>query len=109
MESISVHRYGGFRIICPTRDVAVSPNLRRDAGERGYTSPGQRNTGGGSLLYGLDKLIQQKTGIHAMVAEDAVSCVAIGTGRYIEFISETAEEEREQKRGFDISGLFKKK
>ena len=80
------------------------PELAADIFERGIVM-----TGGGSLLYGLDKLIQQKTGIHAMVAEDAVSCVAIGTGRYIEFISETAEEEREQKRGFDISGLFKKK
>jgi len=80
------------------------PELAADIFERGIVM-----TGGGSLLYGLDKLIQQKTGIHAMVAEDAVSCVAIGTGRYIEFISETAEEEREEKRGFDISGLFKKK
>ena len=80
------------------------PELAADIYERGIVM-----TGGGSLLYGLDKLIQQKTGIHAMVAEDAVSCVAIGTGRYIEFISETADEEREEKRGFDISGLFKKK
>ena len=80
------------------------PELAADIFERGIVM-----TGGGSLLYGLDKLIQQKTGIHAMVAEDAVSCVAIGTGRYIEFISETAEDEREEKRGFDISGLFKKK
>ena len=66
-------------------------------------------TGGGSLLYGLDKLIQSRTGIHAMVAEDAVSCVAIGTGRYIEFISEGGDEEQKEKHGFDIGGLFKKK
>ena len=57
------------------------PELAADIFERGIVM-----TGGGSLLYGLDKLIQQKTGIHAMVAEDAVSCVAIGTGRYIEYI-----------------------
>ena len=66
-------------------------------------------TGGGSLLYGLDKLIQSRTGIHAMVAEDAVSCVAIGTGRYIEFISEGGDEEQKEKHGFDIGGLFRKK
>jgi rod shape-determining protein MreB len=44
-------------------------------------------TGGGSLLYGLDKLIKEKTGIDTIVAEDAVSCVAVGTGKYIEYIS----------------------
>ena len=44
-------------------------------------------TGGGGLLYGLDKLITEKTGINAMIAEDAVSCVALGTGKYIDFIN----------------------
>ncbi len=44
-------------------------------------------TRNGSLLYGLDKLICQKTGIETVVAEDAISRVAIGTGKYIEFIS----------------------
>ena len=44
-----------------------------------------------------------------MVAEDAVSCVAIGTGRYIEFISDGGEDEQKEKRGFDFGGLFKKK
>ena len=43
-------------------------------------------TGGGSLLYGLDKLIAQHTGIETVIADDAISCVAIGTGRYIEFV-----------------------
>ena len=38
-------------------------------------------TGGGSLIYGMDKLIQQKTKIKVMVADDAISCVAIGTGK----------------------------
>ena len=38
-------------------------------------------TGGGSLLNGLDKLIQEKTGINIMIAQDAVSCVALGTGK----------------------------
>jgi len=44
-------------------------------------------TGGGSLLYGLNKLISQRTGINTIIAEDAVSCVAIGTGQYIEYVS----------------------
>ena len=41
-------------------------------------------TGGGSLIYGFDKLLASITGIPARVAEDPVSCVAIGTGRSLE-------------------------
>ena len=37
-------------------------------------------TGGGSLLYGLDRLIANVTGIKTRVADKAVSCVALGTG-----------------------------
>ena len=43
-------------------------------------------TGGGSLIYGFDKLISSITGIEARVADDAVSCVAIGTGKSLEHI-----------------------
>ncbi|OQB14181.1 MAG: Rod shape-determining protein MreB [Firmicutes bacterium ADurb.Bin193] len=43
-------------------------------------------TGGGALVRGLDRLISQETGIEARVAEDAVSCVAIGTGRTLDSI-----------------------
>jgi len=71
------------------------PELAADIFERGIVM-----TGGGSLLYGLDKLIQQKTGVRAMVAEDAVSCVAIGTGRYIEFLADGVEEEHREKKRF---------
>lgn len=56
------------------------PELASDISDRGIVM-----TGGGSLLYGLDILIKNKTGINAFIAEDAVSCVAIGTGKYIEF------------------------
>lgn len=44
-------------------------------------------TGGGSLLYGLDKLIASVTGIKTRVADHAVSCVAIGTGKSLENIN----------------------
>ena len=71
------------------------PELAADIFERGIVM-----TGGGSLLYGLDKLIQSKTGINAMVAEDAVSCVAIGTGRYIEFMADAMGEDSKVKMGF---------
>ncbi len=41
-------------------------------------------TGGGSLLYGFDQLVEQVTGIKTRVAKDAVSCVAIGTGKSLD-------------------------
>ena len=37
-------------------------------------------TGGGSLLYGLDKRIEERTGIKVIVADETLSCVAKGTG-----------------------------
>ena len=49
-------------------------------------SPEAKITGGGGLIYGLDKLIEQKTGIPVMIAEDAVSCVAMGTGKALNHI-----------------------
>ncbi len=43
-------------------------------------------TGGGSLLYGLDYLITNVTGIQTRVADKAVSCVALGTGKSLDHI-----------------------
>ena len=45
-------------------------------------------TGGGSLLWGFDKLIQSHTGIETRVADDAISCVAYGTGKSLQWVSE---------------------
>lgn len=44
-------------------------------------------TGGGSLLYGLDRMIANVTGIRTRVADKPVSCVAIGTGKSLDHIS----------------------
>ena len=41
-------------------------------------------TGGGSLIYGMDKLLESETGISTFVAEDAETCVALGTGKALE-------------------------
>ncbi|KGG80665.1 rod-share determining protein MreBH [Caloranaerobacter azorensis H53214] len=57
------------------------PELSSDLSNRGIVM-----TGGGSLLYGLDKRISKRTGIPVRVAEDAISCVAIGTGKVLESI-----------------------
>ena len=58
------------------------PELAADIADRGIVM-----TGGGSLLYGLDELIESKTGIRTTTAEDPMTAVAIGTGKYVEFLS----------------------
>ena len=55
------------------------PELAADVADRGIVL-----TGGGSLILGLDKLIEERTGIHTVIAEDPISCVAIGTGLFVE-------------------------
>ncbi|MBP3888877.1 MAG: rod shape-determining protein [Cellulosilyticum sp.] len=56
------------------------PELAADIADRGIVL-----TGGGSLIYGLDKLITAETGINTVIAEDTMSCVAIGTGAWVEY------------------------
>ena len=55
------------------------PELIADISQKGIYM-----TGGGCLLDGLDKLLQEKTGINVMIAEDSVSCVALGTGKALD-------------------------
>ena len=43
-------------------------------------------TGGGAMLYGLDELIRKETQITTSLADDPLSCVALGTGRALENI-----------------------
>ena len=45
-------------------------------------------TGGGSLIRGFDKLVTARTGIHTVVAENAIQCVAEGTGKSLESVGE---------------------
>ena len=48
-------------------------------------------TGGGSLLYGLDKLIEDVTGIKTRVAKNPIDCVALGTGIALEHLDRMPE------------------
>ena len=41
-------------------------------------------TGGGALLKNIDKLISRETGLPVQIADDPLSCVAIGTGKALE-------------------------
>ena len=45
-------------------------------------------TGGGSMVRGFDKLVTARTGIHTVVAENAIQCVAIGTGKSLESVGD---------------------
>lgn len=58
------------------------PELAADIMDKGIVL-----TGGGSLLRGLDHLLSVQTGIPVYVAEDPVSCVARGTGKFLEGIA----------------------
>ena len=55
------------------------PELASDITENGICL-----TGGGALLYGMDKFISEHTKVPCYVAEDPISCVAIGTGKALE-------------------------
>ena len=55
------------------------PELAADISDRGIYM-----TGGGCLIDGLDKLLQSKTGINVMIAQEAISCVALGTGKALD-------------------------
>ncbi len=59
------------------------PELGSDVAERGMVL-----TGGGALLRDIDKLLMEETGLPVLVAEDPLTCVARGGGRYLEMIEE---------------------
>ncbi len=59
------------------------PELSSDIMEEGIVL-----SGGGALLDGIDRLIEQETSIKVRVAENALDCVVIGIGRVLEAIQE---------------------
>jgi len=63
------------------------PELASDVAERGMVL-----TGGGALLRDLDKLLSEETGLPVLVAEDPLTCVARGGGKFLEMASESQLE-----------------
>ena len=57
----------------------TAPELAADIVDQGIVL-----TGGGALIRGLDEFLREETGLPDSVAEDPLSCVAIGTGRAME-------------------------
>ena len=64
----------------------TSPELVSDISENGITL-----TGGGSQLWGMDKLLTDATGIPCTLADDAESCVAYGCGKSLAWINHMQE------------------
>lgn len=64
------------------------PELSADISDRGIVM-----TGGGSLLHGMNELISKRTNIPVYIAEEAVSCVAIGTGKSLDNFDILVESE----------------
>jgi rod shape-determining protein MreB len=57
----------------------TAPELAADIVDQGIVL-----TGGGALMAGLDEFLRNETGLPVTVAEDPLTCVAIGTGRAME-------------------------
>ena len=64
----------------------TSPELVSDISENGITL-----TGGGSQLWGMDKLLMERTGVVCTLADDADSCVAYGCGKSLAWINHMTE------------------
>lgn len=62
-------------------------------------------TGGGALLRGIDKMIQQKTGVKTFVAENPLECVALGTGEALSHIDILSQNGYVFKARDEIGGL----
>ena len=45
-------------------------------------------SGGGSLIYGIDRLIERSTGIRTVVVDDPVSCAAYGAGKMLKHLED---------------------
>lgn len=69
------------------------PELAADISNKGLYM-----TGGGCLIDGLDKLIQETTGINVMIAQDAVSCVALGTGKALDNLDDLEGRTKKTKK-----------
>ncbi|MBQ2927983.1 MAG: rod shape-determining protein [Oscillospiraceae bacterium] len=64
----------------------ASPELVSDIYENGITL-----TGGGSQVWGMDKMLSERTGVLCTVADDADSCVAYGCGKSLAWINHMQE------------------
>ena len=84
-ETEEALREPAYQIVDAVHNVLerTPPELAADISDRGIVLKG-----GGSLIQGVEELIEEKTGINTMTAEDPLTAVAIGTGKYIEYLAD---------------------
>ena len=87
-ELLETMRRPAWRIVDEVLSVLElsSPELVSDVAQNGIVL-----TGGGSQIWGMDKLISERTEIHCMVADDPETCVALGCGKSLQWISSMQE------------------
>ena len=82
-------------LIEPTRDILESihmvlertpPELVADISQNGIIM-----SGGGSLIYGIDRLVERDTGIRTLVVDDPISCAAYGAGKLFARLNDMSE------------------
>lgn len=75
----------GVLEVCP-------PELAADIAQRGIVL-----SGGGSLIYGMEQLIEAKTGLQGIVVEQALEAVALGAGKSVEFMSRMRKSKQHER------------
>lgn len=92
-ETEEALREPAYQIVDAVHNVLerTPPELAADISDRGIVL-----TGGGSLIQGLEELIEEKTGINTMTAEDPLTAVAIGTGKYIEYLADDNKKSKDK-------------
>lgn len=92
-ETEEALREPAYQIVDAVHNVLerTPPELAADISDRGIVL-----TGGGSLIQGLEELIEEKTGINTMTAEDPLTAVAIGTGKYIEYLADDDKKSKDK-------------
>ena len=87
-ELLEVLRRPAWRIVDEVLSVLElsSPELVADVAQNGIIL-----TGGGSQIWGMDKLIRERTEIPCMIADNVESCVALGCGKSLKWINSMQE------------------
>lgn len=85
MEILEALQEPLFAIVSSVKSVLEQspPELASDIAQSGIVL-----TGGGALLRGFDRLLQEETGLPVRVADDPLTCVARGGGRIIEIMDQ---------------------
>lgn len=88
VELMEVLKRPARQIVEKVMDVLeqTTPELVADIAKNGIVL-----TGGGSQLYGMDQLLQERTEMKCMVADDADSCVAYGCGKSLKWMNHMQE------------------